>query len=212
MPDEGTHRLAEPADVIGADELVSATGLPPVWTPVLGAIVRITTPAETGTGFFIADDRVITNHHVVPSPDALARGAVRAGRSAETRVTVAPDAFFRTSPEDELDYTVFAVERVPGVMPLFLAAAADPQVGDQVYVIGYRRGRRLEYSSADGAVQSVTPPYAEYRADTEAGMSGSPVLSATSRQLLALHHFGDDDRDDSNRGVLATAIAADLAR
>jgi S1-C subfamily serine protease len=210
MPDDGAHRFAEPADIIGPDDLASARDLPPVWAPVTGAIVRITTPAETGSGFFLADDRVITNHHVVPDAAALAGGGVRGGPSLATLVTARPDAYFRTNPD--LDYTVFAVERIPGVMPLFLAAARDPQVGEEVYVIGYRRGRRLEYSSEDGAVQSVAPPYVEYRADTEAGMSGSPVLSAASRQLLALHHFGDEDRDESNRGVLATAIAEDLAR
>ena len=212
MPDEHRHGVAEPVDVIGTDDLAPVAGLAAVWAPIIGAVVRITTPRETGSGFFIADDRVITNHHVVPDEQDLQRAGIRSGffgTSQGTRVTAVPGAGFRTNPA--LDYTVFSVERVPGVMPLFLANAADPQVGDQVYVIGYRRGGRLEYSSRDGAVQSVTPTHVEYRADTEAGMSGSPVLSAASRRLVALHHFGDDDADESNRGVLATAIAADLA-
>ena len=79
-------------------------------------------------------------------------------------------------------------------------------------MLGHRRGAPLEYSSADGAVTSVEPPHVEYRADTESGMSGGPVLAMASRRLLALHHFGDDDHDDSNRGVLAAAIEEDLTR
>jgi V8-like Glu-specific endopeptidase len=214
MPEENTfHGHAAPADVIGDEEIDSVAGLPPVWAPVIGAVVRIATPATTGSGFFIASDRVITNHHVVPAPDLLAHGGVRSGfhgASLGVDVHVEPDTFFRTSPE--LDYTVFAVQPVPGVVPLFLKNAATPQVGEEVSVIGHRRGAPLEYSSADGAVQSVEPPHVEYRADTETGMSGGPVLLVKTRRLVALHHFGDDDHDDSNRGVLATAIEEDLPR
>jgi V8-like Glu-specific endopeptidase len=214
MPEENaSHGHAAPADIIGDEEIASVTGLPPVWAPVIGAVVRIATPATTGSGFFIAPDRVITNHHVVPAPEVLARGGVRSGfygASLGVDVRVEAGTFFRTSPE--LDYTVFAVQPVPGVMPLFLKNAATPRVGEEVSVIGHRRGAPLEYSSADGAVQSVEPPHVEYRADTETGMSGGPVLLVKTRQLVALHHFGDDDHDDSNRGVLAAAIEEDLAR
>lgn len=214
MPEEHTfHGHAGPADIIDEPGLVSVAGLPPVWAPVIGAVVLIATPATTGSGFFIASDRVITNHHVLPAPEPLARGGVRCGfHGAELGVVVRaePDTFFRTSPE--LDYTVFAVQPVPGVVPLFLKNAAAPEVGEQVSVIGHRRGAPLVYSSADGAVQSVEPPHVEYRADTETGMSGGPVLLVKTRRLVALHHFGDDDNDESNRGVLATAIEEDLAR
>jgi V8-like Glu-specific endopeptidase len=212
MTDESVFEHgAVPADIIGTDDLQPVAGLPPVWMPVIGAVVRITTPAESGSGFFIAADRVITNHHVVPDATQLARGGVRsgfAGQSAGVRVTVPADPYFVTSPE--LDYTVFEVEPVPGVVPLFLANADRPRVGEQVTVIGHRRGGPLEYASADGAVTSVEPPHVEYRADTESGMSGSPVLRSGTRRLLALHHFGDDDHDESNRGVLATVIAREL--
>jgi V8-like Glu-specific endopeptidase len=204
---------ASPADIIGNDDLDPVSRLPPVWTPVIAAVVRITTPAETGSGFFIARDRVITNHHVVPDAAALARGAVRSGYfgdSAGVRVTVVPGGFFQTNME--LDFTVFAVEPIAGVVPLFLANAVTPQVGEEVYVIGHRKGAPLEYSSADGKVRSVEPPHVEYRADTESGMSGSPVLRVDTRQLVALHHFGDEDHDESNRGVLATAIEEALRR
>jgi len=214
MPEENSFDERDLAsDIIGQDELVPVAGLPPDWVPVIGAVVRIATPATTGSGFFIASDRVITNHHVVPAPELLARGGVRSGfhgPSLGVDVRVEPDTYFRTSPE--LDYTVFAVKPVPGVVPLFLKNAGLPQVGEEVSVIGHRRGAPLEYSSADGAVRSVEPPHVEYRADTESGMSGGPVLRFATRELLALHHFGDDDHDDSNRGVLATAIAKELAR
>lgn len=214
MPDENDFdEHAATADIIGDPEFGSVAGLPPVWAPVIGAVVRIATPETTGSGFFIDSDRVITNHHVVPAPELLARSGVRSGfygASLGVDVTVEPDTFFQTSPE--LDYTVFAVQRIPGVVPLFLKNAGIPRVGEEVSVIGHRRGAPLEYSSADGAVQSVEPPHVEYRADTETGMSGGPVLLVTTRRLVALHHFGDDDHDDSNRGVLATAIEEDLAR
>ena len=213
MPEENRFQDAGPADVIGDPEFASVAGLPPVWGPVIGAVVRIATPATTGSGFFIASDRVITNHHVVPAKEPLLRGGVRCGfhgGSLGVEVVVDPDTCFRTSPE--LDYTVFAVQPVPSVVPLFLDNAGTPEVGEEVSVIGHRRGAPLEYSSADGAVQSVEPPHVEYRADTETGMSGGPVLLVKTRRLVALHHFGDEDHDDSNRGVLATAIKEDLAR
>lgn len=206
-----TDRSMFPRDIILDNDLADVSELGREWHAVSAVVVRITTPRTTASGFFIAPDRVITNHHVITSPDALRHAGVRRGfvRGSEgERVKVAAKGFFQTS--KKLDYTIFTVVPVAGIEPLALDGAVAPVVGDDVYVIGHPDGGAMRFPCSDGAVVHIDPPVVEYRADTLAGSSGAPVMLVATRALVAMHNFGDDDRDDSNRGVLASAIAADL--
>lgn len=199
-----------PEDVFPPDELEPVATLNSDWASVIEAVVMVVTRARQGSGLLIAPDVVLTAHHVLPDESALAHAGVRRGMhgpDAGTRLTPRPSVLFRTS--QALDYTVFSVAPVAGVAPLDVDTAVRPCVGQGVRVLGHRDRRGLEVSGAEGAVQSVEGPFVEYTADTEDGMSGGPVLS-TTRRLLALHHFGDEDCDLSNRGVLITAIREDM--
>lgn len=196
-----------PDDGLGPVELLGVT-----WREVARAVALIESSATSGTGFLVAADLVLTAHHVVPDREALLGADIRLGyvaRSAGSALVVVPDGRFQSS--SKLDYSVFTVEPVGDVRPLTLGDGRSPRPEEHVRVLGHRNGRRLKASGADGVVQSVDARFVEYTADTDDGMSGGPVLSA-DRELLAMHHWGDHDRDHSNRGVLVTAIREDLAR
>lgn len=213
-PDESRHSpTMGKLDIIGPEEdLAPVELLGATWRDIVNTVARIESSAMSGTGFLIAADLILTAHHVVPDREALSTADIRlgyVGGSAGSPLVVARGGSFRCS--SKLDYTVFAVEPVSDVQPLALRDGRSPQTEEHVRVLGHRSGGRLESSGSAGTVQSVDAQFVEYTADTDDGMSGGPVLSA-HRELLAMHHWGDHDDDQSNRGVLVTAIREDLAR
>lgn len=75
----------------------------------------------------------------------------------------------------------------------------DERVAPRVFVIGHPNGRGLEVTFEKNymvdhewrnaaAPPPVDPVKIHYRAPTEGGNSGSPVLSAASQELIGLHH------------------------
>ncbi len=98
-----------------------------------------------------------------------------------------------------------------------------PGAGEPMYIPGHPSGdpKRLSvdsthpedqsgrcevYSVTEPACASGGPPDVGYYCDTEGGSSGSPVLSAVSHEVIALHHCADCP----NRGVPITEVYADI--
>jgi hypothetical protein len=129
--------------------------------------------ALTGTGFFVAPGRVLTNLHVV-------EGA----HHAEVRTFEGKGKTYRvaglTTVDEDGDLAVLGVEMPPERAPLVETATAAPEEGERVFVIG--NPLRLEGSVADGIVSAVREVpglgrIVQITAPISHGNSGSPVFN-----------------------------------
>jgi endonuclease G len=194
---EPAHRIA--AEVIADD-----------------AVALIQIGAKRATGFLVAADRLMTNHHVLPDPATAQRAVVRFGYRATADgklregavATLHPRGYFKTS--EPLDYTVIGISTPGEISPLDARSGASVALGESVTVVGHPRGGPMKFATQDAEVVRIDPPTLGYRADTQSSSSGSPVFDSRWR-LVALHHrsapVGRDDR--GNEGILMTCIAED---
>lgn len=170
----------------------------------------------SGTGFLVAPNILLTNHHVVNSIDvaraafvafdyeisaqAIASGrkpAPTPGRTYQLR----PERLFVTSPfRDGLDYTFVWIEDVAlpeGSLISMERAAFSVQPGERAFIIHHPSGNPKRVSLDDTDIVTARPDGAviHYTSDTEPGSSGSPVFDRSGR-LIGLHHasrYNDDE-------------------
>ncbi len=149
----------------------------------------------TGTGFLVAPDILLTNHHVLPDREtaaqtvALANYEVSPPNDPAGRQAVAPldpAALFVTNAE--LDFTFCGVVGLDflGVIPLDrerMHVATD----GTVTIIQHPRGRPKEISLRDNRVIQADAVVVQYTCDTEPGSSGSPVFNDQWKPV-AIHH------------------------
>ncbi|HEU4403875.1 MAG TPA: trypsin-like peptidase domain-containing protein [Polyangiaceae bacterium] len=160
------------------------------------AVARVRLPDSTGTGFLVANELLITNHHVLPDAATAAAATAQfnyqqtaAGLSAEPdERALKPDQFFATSEED--DWTAVRVEGEPtkawGALALRPAKVA---VNDPVNIIQHPEGGGKKLSFLANVVAFVGGGRVQYLTDTMPGSSGSPVFDH-AWNLVALHHSG----------------------
>lgn len=186
--------------------VVDSPGIPdlPTETDPLSAaarsVVRIGGTAfacgqnQTGTGFVIAPDRVVTNAHVVAGVDQPIVEAPN-GQTLEGRVVY-------LDPIDDL-----AVIAVDGLDANPLGLSPDLEVGDRAVVEGYPFGGPSTTGAAEVlAVSSEAIPdiYGEQRTAREVytlaavvqpGNSGGPLLSTDGRVAGVVFARNADDRE-----------------
>jgi S1-C subfamily serine protease len=191
------------------------------------SVVRIDLGADGfGTGFLTRDNRLITNHHVLPDA-GIARvakaqfnvQATAAGLDAPVDAyDLAPNEGFRTSEVD--DWTVVKVAGDPaatwGTLDLAPAKLAS---GDRVNIIQHPGGLPKKLSFYSNVVVFVGANRVQYLTDTEPGSSGSPVFDK-AWNVVALHHSGgwltepgatDPTRSFlRNEGILIDAVIAGI--
>ncbi len=188
-----------------------------------------------GTGFLVSPSLLITNNHVIPDK-AFAKSTLKIQFNFQNDLTGAllaveeydldGDAFFLTSPETQLDYTLIRVKPndggLPGATPVLpgnrwgsisLLDGLIPAIGQLMNVIQHPDGRPKEIVLHQNEVTAVFPNVVHYRADTEPGSSGSPVFN-NQWQLIALHHAGGKQAPSgewlSNEGIRLDRIVADI--
>ncbi|XP_044183591.1 uncharacterized protein LOC122964156 [Acropora millepora] len=157
---------------------------------------------------------VITNHHVLESREDCNRGYATffyEGSENRLRVKLSPSNIFRTHPY--LDYTFVGISEDdigkihPDVQPIDMKTAPEPTEGDQVIIFQHPQGRPKEFSG--DKILHVEKPFVRYRADTDKGSSGSPVVTTTGLKLIAVHHGGKAELG-YNRGTLCSEILVHL--
>ncbi|WP_437673160.1 trypsin-like peptidase domain-containing protein [Sorangium sp. So ce131] len=172
-----------------------------------------------GTGFLIAGDLLVTNHHVLCSREAAAATSIQFnyqrtadGRDAQVEeLRLDPGAFFSTSIED--DCTIVKVAGNPSAR--WGAIELEPamvQVDDRVNIIQHPGGEQKQLSFFHNLVMYVGEGRVQYLTDTLPGSSGSPVFDRDWK-LVALHHSGgwiaepgSKERFYRNEGILAERL------
>ncbi len=161
-----------------------------------------------GTGSLVTDRLLLTNHHVVRTPDEAAGMAVEFayeydedGESRdEDRWPLAPGDFFCTDPA--LDYTLVAValrdSRPPGEtygsIPL-IGQTGKAVIGEVLNVIHHPAGERKRVSLRFNRMVAEDEHWLRYESDTREGSSGAPVFN-DQWEMVALHHGGVAATDD----------------
>jgi S1-C subfamily serine protease len=149
-----------------------------------------------GTGFLIGKGLLLTNHHVLNSPDAARSTEAHFnfqqtvdGLAAPMKsYALRPDECFETS--KQYDWSVVRIEDGAeaewGYLPL---EEAPIKKGDRVNIIQHPSGGPKQLSFFHNQVVYADANRVQYLTDTLPGSSGSPVLDAQWR-VVALHHSG----------------------
>lgn len=181
------------------------------------AVVRLTVDfggggRHHGTGFFIAPDLLLTNHHVLFHDELGVARAVEAWvgyeRDASGRTlqhTILPGQAESSVGEPELDW---AVVRLPGYEgpALPLGAASPLREGDRVAIIQHPLGEPKQVGLVHNEVTHVDERVIQYLTDTDHGSSGAPVFNERW-EVVALHHLWAEVRGEGgakeirNQGV-----------
>ena len=115
----------------------------------------------------------------------------------------------------ELDYTFVGVNKKEiddlnlSIQPIAMEPEPKVTEDDGVFVIQHPKGQPKKYSQ--DKILEVQPPFVLYKADTESGSSGSPVLTTVGLKLVGIHHTGCKELS-YNKGTLCSKILQDLKR
>ena len=161
------------------------------------AVVRINTGTKLGSGFLVGPGLVMTNNHVIGSPET-GRGSAftfnyqldRAGDPAPTRATgAAPGGLFYTN--KALDFTVIEIETSPAdPAPLTLSRLrVKPKPDGRVNIIQHPGGHFKKISMTNNLVEFANARDLQYLTTTEPGSSGSPIFNDDFR-VVGIHHSG----------------------
>lgn len=161
----------------------------------------------TGTGFLVAPNLLLTNHHVLNSvavagaaiaefdyewPSDKLFANVGTTEPPTVRFELSPTRLFVTSPVEGggLDYTfVWISEKASEQFGTIRMERGSFMINqyEPTFVIHHPRGRLKEVSLDDTELLAVNSLNILYAADTDFGSSGACVLNRNGR-LVALHH------------------------
>jgi S1-C subfamily serine protease len=167
----------------------------------------------SGSGFFVADGRVVTNHHVVDDASRVVAKTAD-GRELEALGWLAADA------DKDIAILKMSGDALPEPLPLGSSTAVRP--GDEVVVIGSPQGLSGTLSTGivsavrtegiDGGVgdHPVSSWAIQITAPISPGSSGSPIMTRDGR-VIAVAVGKLTGGDNLNFGVPIEIVSAQLA-
>ena len=216
---DGPDRMNFLERILGENDLLGASFLP------LGAAVRRSVGRVIdrqsgfgfGTGFLVSERLLMTNNHVLATPQEAAASAAQFDFLVEPEGTMATPTVFALEPmtffltDGNLDYTLVAVAATNadgaslagrGWSPL-IEESGKALLTTRVNLIQHPGGRVQQVALRENEIIDVdfNDHFTHYQADTEPGSSGSPVFNDLW-ELAALHHAGVPDRDPQGRILL----------
>src|SRR5437763_4912119 len=186
------------ADQAAAAQMATLAATPPdgsrpledVISGSMPAVVRLETSRAIGTGFFVPQDTILTNAHVVGNNSTVtvrrANGTTSSGRVD----TTAP----------EIDVAIVRVSATPGQPVLPIGSASQSRAGQEVIALGSPLG--LQNTVTRGIVSAVRQVGGLTLVQTDAainpGNSGGPLLDRAGR-VIAITTMSV--RPDSGQGL-----------
>ena len=156
---------------------VSAQTAPQIAEKALAATVYLEmqdskgVPLGFGSGFFVGDNLIVTNYHVI---EGAARGSAKLVGQFSTYTIEGVTATDQTNDLALLKVTM------SGIKPLPLGNSSDVKIGETVYVAGNPKG--LEGTFSNGIISSRrdqdTKERLQMTAPISPGSSGGPVLNS----------------------------------
>ncbi|MEX0750118.1 MAG: serine protease [Dehalococcoidia bacterium] len=163
-----------------------------------------------GTGFLVTPRLLLTNHHVLKTPETAAASLVEFDYQLDYqnqplmihRFTLDPATFFLNN--KALDFALVAVKGTSasgrpladyGCCPL-IGEEGKAKIDDPLNVVQHPKGEMKQIVIRKNKLLYLFEdrPFAHYEADTEPGSSGSPVFN-DHWEVIALHHSGVPDTD-----------------
>lgn len=188
-----------------------------------------------GTGFLVADDLLMTNHHVIDfaASEKLAGTAIelmfgfRSHEANRTRYTLVQENWLVAfAPTESLDYAIVRVEGSPGSDPVIDKGTVERgnfnlvnntlEENEPLIILQH------PYDSLEGgpaplrltigfnmAHKDAKRPFVfSHSANTDEGSSGSPVFSGRMH-LIGLHNWGGPNHNEAIRaGAIRDHLAA----
>lgn len=232
MPERVTTRmtLIDPRDGLALERVIGASDLFPIsyleaglkaGKPVCRIEVRdrLARVLGHGTGFLVSPALLLTNNHVLENADAARFSLAQFNYETDLQMLPRPIRNFRLDPDlffmtdSKLDFTLVAVEPVSadgvklsdfGFISL-IPESGKVLVGEYVSIIQHPSGAPKTVAIRENEVKDVFDDFLHYATDTEPGSSGSPVFS-DGWEVVALHHAGVPDPDDSSKYVANEGI------
>ncbi|HXU29633.1 MAG TPA: trypsin-like peptidase domain-containing protein [Thermoanaerobaculia bacterium] len=190
---------------------------------VAASVCRVVTPQGVGTGFLVAPDRLLTNHHVIAEPGFAAKSFAEMNFQEDASGALQTFYRYRLSAEGfqthaELDWSLVRIERDAALPPLEswgvlpLETGPPPEVGEHVTIIQHPGGGAKQIALTANQVVNLFEHRLQYTTDTLPGSSGSPVFN-DAWKVVALHHAGGNlvknqrgDRMYANEGILVAKL------
>jgi V8-like Glu-specific endopeptidase len=229
-PQETSEELTIPAEV-SFEKILGVNNLKQIsWIGkgirVARSVCRILTQNGLGTGFLVAQDLLMTNNHVIPSPIVAEHCVAEFNYEQDFQGDLMSTCRYRLDSgrfhtSQVLDYTLVGIVPDPSRPPLTewghlqLNANADPVPGEHVIIIQHPNGGLKQIALTANQVASLWEYRLHYTTDTMPGSSGSPVFNDLW-QVIALHHAGGElqvnakgDKRFINEGILMSAIRSE---
>lgn len=190
--------------VLGKNDLMSVRFLEEGWRKS-AAVARIHVGDPQGlrggygTGFMVAPNLLLTNHHVLPSADVAAQSRAEFGYQLNVDGGLPPGQIFNLDPslfflcDQKLDYALVGIKSTPELAAYGWIRLIEDQgkllVGEWVNIIQHPNGEPKQLAIRENRVVDELELFLHYQTDTAPGSSGSPVFN-DQWEVVALHHSG----------------------
>lgn len=189
--------------------------------------IEKTDGSAIGTGFLIAPNLVLTNHHVLPNDAILTNSQVRLGFRLDISGQLQRGSTHRIkrqiqfSPVDNLDYILIELEDSPGNYPevgYLKPSVKVAKVDAPLYIIQHPEGKPQKVVLQENWITYLALDHRriQYLTNTEYGSSGAPAFD-DNWDLVAIHHsrapvpqINPDMNIEGNEGIPLIAILPEI--